>query len=320
MEETRPVNFDVVDLARRERLKVLKLTDKERAFCESYVRHFDGMLAVKEAGYEGTDYEQGSFQASKAKQLFDMLMDREHVVEYIRLLKESVASRLDISIDTIVDEYKRLAFASMDDYVEWDKDGIVKMKSSKDLTRAQKAGILEITETSTKMGKQIKIKLYNKQSALDRLFEILKELEDREKRPEPAAKINQTQINLILRDPVMRRAIEYLAEGLYDHQIFLTTNDKDKAKFDQLLSKMTNNFLEVAHGGKGQRTIGYTPETEREGEGGKKGNGKNNDGSRKAAKVAIEEITEDEKGGFVTGDEEGESEEPESNRYDIDGL
>jgi hypothetical protein len=180
---------------------------------------------------------------------------------------------------------------------------------------------LEITETTTKSGSTIKIKLHNKQTALDRLFDVLKELEEKDTKPEATAKISQNQINIILQDPIKRRAIEHLAEGMFTKQICLVGTDKDRLEFDKHMTKITTRLLEVTGGIKGAGSIG---------------------GAELPAPGEIEVIDDDaadysrkdtsgenplaKNGGLQKGKTEGiagdaeESDIAEGRRYDIDGL
>ena len=254
IEAGKNLSLDQLDLMRRERLALSKLTTKQKLFCEEYVSSFNKLQALKAGGF-WTPKHKGGAQDKLIQNKYEDVMASEVVQEYIYLLKQSVASRLGVSMDKIVDEYKIMALANMDDYVEWTDKGITKFKSSAKLTRAQKAGILEITETTTLKGKTIKIKLHPKQPALDRLFEILKELEEHETKPKsPASTISQSQINVFLSDPIKRRSVEHIAETLFGRQIALVGTNKEKLEFDQHLTKITTRLLEATSGIGGTRT------------------------------------------------------------------
>lgn len=322
MSQNETLTLDQLDLLRRERIALSKLTDKQKAFCEEYCRTFDKISAMKAGGYYlPKETRRGGSQQKLIEKNFEGIMASAAVQEYLFLLKQSVASRLNVSMDSIIDEYKSMAFTNMDDYVEWDADGFTSFKSSGELTRAQKAGILEITETTTKTGKTIKIKLHNKQTALDRLFEVLKELEEKDSKPESATKISQTQINLILQDPVKRRAVEHFAEGMFTKQICLVGTDKDRLEFDKHLTKITTRLLEATSGIKGAGRIGGAGspalgEIEIRGD-----NAADHCGEDTAGKDQIAESKGPQRGETEgnAGDAE-ESDIPEGRRYDIDGL
>lgn len=322
MSQNEVLSIDQLDMLRRERIALSKLTDKQKAFCETYCRTFDKISAMKAGGYYlPKETRKGGSQQALIEKNFNGIMASAAVQEYIFLLKQSVASRLNVSMDAIIDEYKSMAFTNIDDYVEWSNDGFTTFKSSDELTRAQKAGILEITETTTKSGSTIKIKLHNKQTSLDRLFDVLKELEEKDSKPDPTARISQTQINVILQDPIKRRAIEHLAEGMFTKQIHLVGTDKDRLEFDKHLTKITTRLLEATSGVKGSGRIGGAgiPAPGEIEAGGN--NAADHSGEDTAGKKPVGEGQ-----GVLEGETEGdagvaaESDIAEGRRYDIDGL
>jgi phage terminase small subunit len=320
-----PLTLDQLDLYRRERLALSKLTEKEKVFCEVYIRTFNKKLALKEAGY-WTPKHVGGSQETMIERDFERIIVRPHVQEYIHLLRQSVASRLGVSMDDIIDEYKSMAFTSMDDYIEWTDRGITKYKSSKQLTKAQKAGILEFTQTETKLGTTIKIKLHNKQTALDRLFEVLKELEEHEVKKDGPAKISQTQINVMLQDPLARRAIEYFAETMFTKQISLVGTDKDRVAFEANMAKITKNLMETTNGAASKRGTCVKSLAAPEGGGGEDidqgdhGDDQQTEVNQQAAHRSAESPKEIAAlGEGESGDESGADAE-NGRRYDIPGL
>lgn len=234
---------DKKDWVRREQLALLDLTDQQRKLCESYIRCMDKAASMIEAGY-WVPKKRGAKQLRFIDMNFERYISPPHVQRYLMLLKESVASRLGISMDDIIDEFRSMAFTNMEDYVSWSEEGIT-ITDSASLTRAQKAGVVQITETTTRGVKTIKIKLHNKQPALDRLYEILKELEsiDRSAVNKPHA-ISQTQINMILGDPGLRRAVENLAEHMGSHPVKLVGQDQHRIEFDRQIEQITSRLLD----------------------------------------------------------------------------
>jgi phage terminase small subunit len=303
---------------RRERLALSKLTDKQKLFCEEYIRSFDKVAAMTAGGYYMPKDKRGlgTTQRKLIEKNFENIMKSPTVGEYLHLLKQSVASRLNVSMDQIIDEYKAMAFTNMDDYVSWTNAGFQKVKSSKELTRAQKAGIIEISETTTKSGTTVKIKLHNKQTALDRLFEVLKELEEVELKPEGPAKISQTQINVILQDPVKRRAVEHLAESMFDKQICLVGTDKDRIEFDKHMTKITTKLLEATGGRKFNvgSAVGAEAKQITTGSGEGEDNRNNSSGS-KGSMEAAKEVCEVEDANI-----EEKSDLEAGRRYAVDGI
>ncbi|MEN6314195.1 MAG: terminase small subunit [Clostridiaceae bacterium] len=318
IEAGKNLSLDQLDLMRRERLALSKLTTKQKLFCEEYVSSFNKLQALKAGGF-WTPKHKGGAQDKLIQSKYEDVMASEVVQEYIYLLKQSVASRLGVSMDQIVDAYKIMAFANIDDYVEWNQNGITKFKDSKKLTKAQKAGILEITETTTLKGSTIKIKLHPKQPALDRLFEILKELEEHETKPKsPAATISQAQINIFLADPIKRRAVEHVAETLFGRQIALVGTNKEKLEFDQHLTKITTRLLEATSGIGGTRTD-RKAQLPAPGEGSGESEDGNVDGEGADASDAVPACSHMREG--ETAETSPDKEEIEDgSRYDIDEL
>ncbi len=224
----------------------IRITALEKSFCDQYLKCLDPVKAFRLSGYVTTKAKTDSARDSLDRQKAEALMAKEPCIKYIELMKEDMAARIGISLDDIFEEYKSMAFANMDDYVEWTKTG-VKVKDHTTLTRAQKAGILEITQTKGRNGTTVKIKLYNKQTALDRLFDMLLELQDKKTKEKPLV-MSQQQMNVFLVDPTKRRAIEHVAEAMFGDKIKLIPDATQRARFDKHLNAMTKKFLEAAHG------------------------------------------------------------------------
>jgi phage terminase small subunit len=320
LEAGKSFSMDQLDLMRRERLALSKLTDKQKKFCEVYVTTFDRVLAMQEGGYSLPKHRGGGSQIKLIDKTFNNIMRSPAVAEYINLLKQSVASRIGVSMDQIIEEYRRLAFANMADYVSWDNNGVTFLKSSDDLTAAQKAGVVEVVETTTKSGKTVRIKLHSKQASLDRLFEVLKELEVHDTGEGKAAKISQTQINIMLADPAKRRALEHLSEAMYDKRILLTSQDKNKDEFNKQLDKITMKLLGNAHGISGTGPAGVPQLTAGQTSGGEDGD-TGDHGETGETENGFTETHNQAQGGpqGAEGDQEQALPE-EERRYDIDGL
>src|SRR3954452_19459674 len=76
------------------------------------------------------------------------------------------AARLNITVEQVLEQYRRIAFTSLHDLVEWDKDGM-RLKDSADTT-----AIIEIV-TGAKSGKPYRIKLHDKKAVLDALARVI---------------------------------------------------------------------------------------------------------------------------------------------------
>src|SRR5437899_3930857 len=84
---------------------------------------------------------------------------------------EARAARLGITVDRVLREYARIAFADLRHIVEWTEGGF-KIKPSRGLRRADAAAIAEIVEGAG-TGKPYRVKLYDKEAALNAIGRYL---------------------------------------------------------------------------------------------------------------------------------------------------
>lgn len=204
--------MDTYDL--KKLLFELHLTPDQAAFCESYAIDGNPDKAILATNYKS----KGRF----AKQMIHDLMTNERCLQYIKALRDNAFLRADISLDDVVNEYKKVAFTNMADYVDFGPGGII-IKCKESLTEAQQAGIMEITETETKLGKTVTLKLHPKLNALDKLYKMMTEMDDRLKEKQPKGdgklQINAKNVRVVLADPKMRLAIENLAGAFLKHDL-----------------------------------------------------------------------------------------------------
>jgi hypothetical protein len=78
------------------------------------------------------------------------------------LAVEEVAERLGITIEQVLQQYRRIAFTSLHDIVEWDNAGM-KLKTDADTT-----AVIEMV-SSASTGRPYRIKLHDKKAVLDAL-------------------------------------------------------------------------------------------------------------------------------------------------------
>lgn len=155
-------------------MEKVKLTDKQRAFCREYCRDWNGTQAAIRAGYS---------EATAAVISCENLI-KPNIQEYINLIKNDLEELCGISRKRVMDEHIKLAFNSIAHlHNTW-----IERKEFEELTEEQKSGIAEIsTQTRTEYafnietGKKdapiqidyVKIKLYDKQKALDSISKML---------------------------------------------------------------------------------------------------------------------------------------------------
>jgi len=83
------------------------MRDKIKRFCEEYIIDLNGTQAAIRAGYN--DGKSAEVTACRHLQ-------RPDVLEYIKDLKEQSSKRLEITADNVLEQYRRLAFADINDY------------------------------------------------------------------------------------------------------------------------------------------------------------------------------------------------------------
>lgn len=154
-----------------EEKKEKDLTGKQKRFCEEYIFDFNATRAAKAAGYsEDTARSIGSENLSKPD-----------IQAYIKQLEADLSKTSGISRLMVLREHEKLAFSSIAHLHEtW-----ITRKEFNNLTAEQKACIAEIS-TQTKQITEwvgetpvpvtvefVKIKLYDKQKALDSISKML---------------------------------------------------------------------------------------------------------------------------------------------------
>lgn len=109
------------------------------------------------------------------------LMAQPEVHRRVCELLEPALRKAKINVQGVIDEYAKLAFSNIDDYLRTGEDGTPEFDYAA-TTRAQRAAIGEITIEETTEGKgkdarpvrRVKFKLHGKQAALDSLAKIMK--------------------------------------------------------------------------------------------------------------------------------------------------
>lgn len=84
----------------------------------------------------------------------------------------AAAAKNDVTVERVVAELAKIAFASADDFFDWGPDGVT-IRDKSDLTPEQRAVVAEVMEQPGEFGSTIKIKLYDKPGALEKLGRYL---------------------------------------------------------------------------------------------------------------------------------------------------
>jgi phage terminase small subunit len=132
------------------------LSPQELVFIEEYLVDMNPREAAVRAG----------FKPGQARKHANALLEKQHVQEAIEAAVTARIRRLHLSQDRVLEEYARLAFSNIGDYVDWNA-GHITVRAKNEITLDKRAAIQEITETTNREGTQIKLKLYDKKQALD---------------------------------------------------------------------------------------------------------------------------------------------------------
>ncbi len=131
-----------------------KLPPRQFLFVQEYVSSLNATQSALKAGYSTkTAYSQGQ-----------RLLKKVEVQESIQEYKERAAKRSQVTVDRIVEEYRRIAFANTPDGIKV-IGGWVYITDTDDLTPEQQAAIAEIHQTKD----GVRIKFHDKTKALDSL-------------------------------------------------------------------------------------------------------------------------------------------------------
>ncbi len=133
-----------------------ELTPRQARFVDEYLIDLNATQAATRAGYSArTANEQGA-----------RLLANVSVAEAIAVAQAARAARTHITQDQVLKEYARLALSDMRHLMAWDAAG-VSLKTSADLTDDEAACVAEVSQTTTKEGGTLKLKVHDKKGALD---------------------------------------------------------------------------------------------------------------------------------------------------------
>ena len=132
------------------------LTDKQARFVEEYLVDLNATQAAIRAGYS----------ADSAAVIGCENLTKPNVAAAIAAAQQKRSERTKITQDRVLREYARLAFSDTRKLMEWGPDG-VRLKDSSDLDDDDAACVAEVTETTSKDGGSLKLKVHDKKGALD---------------------------------------------------------------------------------------------------------------------------------------------------------
>ena len=150
-----------------------KLTEKEKIFCHEYIIDWNGTRAALKAGYS----------EKTARQIAYVNLTKAYIQQYIEYIKTDIEKEAGISKLKQIHEYYKIAYSSIAHLHEtW-----ITLKEFEELTDEQKASIESIeskTESKTTYNPEtdkkenviiryVKIKLYSKIAALERIDKLM---------------------------------------------------------------------------------------------------------------------------------------------------
>ena len=135
------------------------LTVRQAKFVQEYLIDLNGTQAALRAGYAVS-----GAKVEAARQLTN--------ANVARAIDEAMSKNPGVTRARIVDELAKIAFANAKTYFQWGPDGVT-VRDSDELDDDAAVVVSEVSHTSTPTGGTIRVKLSDKQGALDKLTRIL---------------------------------------------------------------------------------------------------------------------------------------------------
>lgn len=145
-----------------------KLSKKHKKFVDEYLIDLNSKQAAIRAGYSATTAHVTGMR----------LRNRPDIIAYLeeRMLAREI--RTDITQDQVLKEISRVAFSDPRGVMSWGPDGVV-LKDSTMLTDDYAAIVSEVSESKSKDGGSLRLKLNDKMKALELLGRHLGMFKDR---------------------------------------------------------------------------------------------------------------------------------------------
>lgn len=154
----------------------LPLTDQGRVFVTEFLKNGKNASAAYRAAFPHLNFKNAldcTQQASKFRNApaIKAALQIAQSREMVKVGK--VLDRYAITQERVAEEMAKIAFAKINDYVEWGPDGVT-IKESSELSPEAMAALQEVSETrNEKTGTVVKVKPYDKMAALSTLAKTL---------------------------------------------------------------------------------------------------------------------------------------------------
>jgi len=138
------------------------LTLRQQRFVAEYLKDGNATKAAIRAGLKSKN---PAYAGNKMKR-------RVGVAEAIAKGRAEIAQELRVDVARVVEEYARLAFADLRDYVEWGPKGVT-LKPQSEIGKAASPAIVELVARKDKRGTRTKVRLHSKLKSLEALGKYL---------------------------------------------------------------------------------------------------------------------------------------------------
>ena len=145
-----------------------RLSGMELMFVENFLVCWSAIDAYQQAGFKG----QNPYTDSRR------LLDTPKIREAIKKRVGKVLLKKQVESESVINELIKIAFSDISNVAEWDNDGGVRIKPSFALSESVTATVQEVSTNNGPHGRNTKVKLYDKQKALDTLAKYLGLVED----------------------------------------------------------------------------------------------------------------------------------------------
>jgi phage terminase small subunit len=139
------------------------LNPLEERFALAYLVTGNAAEAARRAGLKAVQAKTGGFR----------MLQLPHVAAFIEAERAASIERTRIDVDRVRREFARIAFVDIGDVIEWDEDGNIALKASAAISPDDRAAIAELKVKRGAHGVKARVKLHDKQRALDSLARLL---------------------------------------------------------------------------------------------------------------------------------------------------
>jgi len=138
------------------------LTPKREAFWRAYLELGNGSEAYRRC------FSTERMSPKTVNEKASRLLADPRIAARLAEAQAKIAEKHAVTVDRIIAEYTKIAFADAGDFFDWGPDGVT-VKDKDELTPDQRAVVSEVSQTVTENGGTIRVKLHSKMDALEKL-------------------------------------------------------------------------------------------------------------------------------------------------------